>query len=232
MTNLVDNFNRLRSTIVATEKRFGRVPGSVRLLAVSKAQPVSVLLAAIQLGQYCFAENYLQELKEKSEYLARQSLPQAVEWHFIGAIQSKKARNIASICDWVHSVDRMTVAKGLSKYRSDDKPALNVCIQVNLDNEQSKAGVVPEGVVDLANEMSQLPNIVIRGLMAIPKPQQDFDTQRKSFAYLRRLYDKLATCISSIDSLSAGMSNDFEAAIAEGATIVRVGTALFGRRDI
>ena len=229
MNELSDNFTRIRTAILDAEKRYQRPPGSVTLLAVSKSQDASALFGAIDLGHYCFAENYLQELKKKQQALASNPWSDKLKWHFIGTIQSKKERHIAQLCDWVHSVDRMKIARSLSKHRLLNTP-LNVCIQVNVDNEQSKSGIQPDDMIDFAKEIAALPNLRLRGLMAIPKPQPDFVGQRASFANLKALYDELASSIPSVDSLSAGMSNDFEAAIAEGATMVRIGTALFGPR--
>ena len=223
------NLARLQSQIAGAEARFGRPPGGVSLLAVSKTHAVAAIAAAVDAGQFRFAENYLQELKQKAAALAQGPHRGRLEWHFIGSIQSKKVRDLARLCDWVHSVDRLKVAQGLSASRDDDTP-LNVCIQVNLDRESSKSGVAPDELSGLVDEVARLPRIVLRGLMAIPKPQPDFERQRESFARLRHLFDLVAPPSPAFDTLSAGMSGDFEAAIAEGATMVRIGTALFGPR--
>lgn len=230
MSDLAANFARVRATIDSAEKEYQRTPGSVKLLAVSKSRKPQALLEATREGCYCFAENYLQELQEKVAYLSQQTLAQKLEWHFIGAIQSKKARAIAALCDWVHSIDRLAIAEKLSKHRPQNLPPLNLCIQVNLDNEASKSGILPHAIAELSESIASLPGLRLRGLMAIPKPCVDIEKQRQGFADLQSLYRDLAQQIPSVDSLSAGMSGDFEMAIAEGSTMVRVGTALFGPR--
>ncbi len=229
MIDLTDNFERARCRIADAQRRFGRKPGSVSLLAVSKFHGVDAVAAAVAAGQRCFAENYLQELRSKSAALTELFPDTSIAWHFTGKIQSKKARGIATLCDWAHSVDRIEVARKLSECRSAARP-LNVCIQVNLDNEEGKSGALPDDLEALVRETATLPNLCARGLMAIPKPRQRFAGQRESFARLRKLFAALQPGNPSWDTLSMGMSADFEAAIAEGATIVRVGTALFGQR--
>lgn len=230
MIDLGDRFEHVRSGIADAEARFGRQPGSVVLLAVSKFHSADAITAAMSAGQLQFAENYLQELQSKATELAKRFPAQSLEWHFTGRIQSKKARAIAALCDWVHSVDRIEVARKLNQYRTAKAPPLNVCVQVNLDKESDKSGVMPDQLCPLIDQISSLPKLSLRGLMAIPQPQQGFDRQRKSFARLRNLFDILQQSDPSWDTLSMGMSADFAAAIAEGATIVRVGTALFGPR--
>ena len=207
--------------------KYNRDPTSVSLLAVSKRKPVSAIEAAIEAGQRSFGENYVDEGVEKILALSDKSL----DWHFIGAIQSRKCQLIAEHFDWVHSVDRLKVAKRLSDARPSDKAPLNICLQVNLDNEASKSGVTSEQLNELAAACAELPGLRIRGLMAIPAPRVDFDEQRKVFATLRELMLGLQTGNPTFDTLSMGMSADMEAAISEGATIVRVGTAIFGARD-
>jgi pyridoxal phosphate enzyme (YggS family) len=208
-------------------QKYGRESDSVSLLAVSKRKPVSAIQAAMQAGQRSFGENYVDEGVEKILTLAGESL----DWHFIGAIQSRKCQLIAQHFDWAHSVDRLKVAKRLSDSRPSDKPPLNICLQVNLDNEDSKSGVSIDQIGELALACSVLPGLCIRGLMAIPAPRIDFHEQRKVFATLRDLLGTLQTEFPELDTLSMGMSADMEAAICEGATIVRVGTAIFGARD-
>ncbi|MFT4726095.1 MAG: pyridoxal phosphate enzyme (YggS family) [Granulosicoccus sp.] len=208
-------------------QKYHRESDSVSLLAVSKRKPVAAIQAAIQAGQRSFGENYVDEGVEKILTLASESL----DWHFIGAIQSRKCQLIATHFDWVHSVDRLKVAKRLSDSRPSDKSPLNICLQVNLDNEDSKSGLLIDQVGELALACSVLPGLRVRGLMAIPAPRVEFDEQRKVFATLRNLLGTLQADFPELDTLSMGMSGDMEAAICEGATIVRVGTAIFGARD-
>lgn len=203
-----------------------RHPDEVKLLAVSKTFAVDALRDAYQAGQRSFAENYVQEALDKMKAL--QDL--AIEWHFIGPIQSNKTRAIAENFAWVHSVDRLKIAERLSEQRPANMPPLQLCLQVNISNEASKSGVAPNEVSALAQAMTQLPNLKLRGLMAIPAPSDDVAIQRSGFAQLRQLRDQLNQQGLQLDTLSMGMSHDFAAAIAEGATIVRVGTAIFGDR--
>jgi pyridoxal phosphate enzyme (YggS family) len=208
----------------------GREPGSVQLLAVSKTRPASELREAWQAGQQAFGENYVQEATEK--IAALDDLPD-LEWHFIGPIQSNKTRQIASAFQWVHSVDRLKIARRLSEQRDDRQPVLNVCIQVNIDQEDSKSGCLPDDVIKLAESIVQLPNLTLRGLMAIPDPGATDRERRSSF---RRMAELLEDCrrripaAGHLDTLSMGMSGDLESAVEEGATIVRVGTDIFGKR--
>ena len=201
---------------------------TVSLLAVSKRKPVSAIQLAIDAGQRSFGENYVDEGVEKIQTLADDTL----DWHFIGAIQSRKCQLIATHFDWVHSVDRLKVAKRLSDSRPPDRGPLNICLQVNLDNEDSKSGVLTDQIGELAAACSVLPGLRVRGLMAIPAPRDDFQQQRNVFATLRELLNTLQVNFPELDTLSMGMSGDMEAAICEGATIVRVGTAIFGARDL
>ena len=230
MINPVANLERVRSRIAEAEERFGRLPGGVCLLAVSKFHGADVIAQTVPAGQRHFAENYLQELRDKRTALAELFPKDTIQWHFTGRVQSKKARVITTLCDWVHSIDRIEVARKLSEHRPMDAPPLNICVQVNLDDEAGKSGIPPSGLEGLLEEVTGLPNLNVRGLMAIPKPQQGFDDQRKSFARLRHLFEAQRHG-PSWDTLSMGMSADFEAAIAEGATIVRIGTTLFGPRQ-
>ena len=216
----------VRSDIKDAEQRHARETGSVQLLAVSKRKPISAIRAAIAAGQQAFGENYVDEGVEKILAINEPGL----EWHFIGAIQSRKTAQIAEHFQWAHGVDRLKIAKRLSEQRPEGKDALNICIQVNLDNEPGKAGVSLEDVPALAQACEQLPGLRLRGLMAIPAPRSEFDDQRAVFATLRRRYESLQSDFASMDTLSIGMSGDMQAAIAEGATIVRVGTAIFGAR--
>ena len=217
----------VQARISAAEREFSRPPGSVALLAVSKRKPVSAIEAAVAAGQRRFGENHLQEAVPKIEALADLGL----EWHYIGPIQSNKTRPIASHFDWVHGVDRLKVAKRLSEQRSDELGELQVCIQVNVSGEDSKSGVELSEVAQLAHEVSALPRLRLRGLMAIPRPEADFDAQRRPFAELRATLETLNQAGLALDTLSMGMTDDMQAAIAEGATLVRIGTAIFGARE-
>ena len=208
----------------------GRDPGAVRLLAVSKTFPAAQVLEAIAAGQHAFGENYLQEALDKIAAVAA-ALPQThVEWHFIGPIQSNKTRSIAASFDWVHTVERLKVAERLSAQRPAGLAPLNVCIQVNISGEASKSGAAPGELPALARQVALLPNLTLRGLRAIPAPELDAALQRAAFARLRALADALREDGLRIDTLSMGMSADMAAAIAEGATMVRVGSAIFGER--
>jgi len=208
------------------EARFSRAPGSVTLLAVSKTRSSEELRALAELGISRFGENYLQEALEKIAALAE--LP--LEWHFIGPIQSNKTRPIAEHFDWVHSVDRLKVAQRLNEQRPAHLPPLNICLQVNIDAEPSKSGIGLEALPELAAEVAQLPRLRLRGLMAIPAPAEEGEAQRRPFRLLRQTLEQLNADGMGLDTLSMGMSDDLEAAVAEGATLVRIGTALFGPR--
>ena len=209
------------------ERRFQRPVDSVQLLAASKTQPATAIAALAAIGQRRFGENYLQEALDKMAGLKALDL----EWHFIGPIQTNKTRGIAEHFAWVHSVDRLKIAERLNAQRPDELPPLNICLEVNLDQEPSKHGLDPSAVAEAARTIAALPRLRLRGLMAIPAPASDFDRQRQPFARLRELRDRLnADDGLALDTLSMGMSDDLEAAIAEGATLVRVGAALFGPR--
>ena len=217
----------VRSAILDAELRYSRETGSVQLLAVSKRKPISAIRTAMAAGQLAFGENYVDEGVEKIRAINEPSL----EWHFIGAIQSRKTAQIAEHFQWAHGLDRLKIARRLSEQRPEGKHPLNVCIQVNLDNESGKAGVSLKEVPALAQACEQLPGIRLRGLMAIPAPRDKFEDQRTVFATLQRCLESLQGNFTDLNTLSMGMSGDMEAAIAEGATIVRVGTAIFGVRD-
>jgi len=214
------------SKIYELEAKYGRPKNSVSLLAVSKKKPPEEILKAASLGISHFGENYFQEAIEKIERLRELNL----KWHFIGSIQSNKTREIAQTFDWIQSLDREKIAVKLNEYRGNTLSALNVCVQVNLSGEETKSGVPINQAQDLCELVEELPNLKLRGLMAIPSPQPDFQLQRIKFRELSRKFDDLKTNHPNIDILSMGMSNDFEAAIAEGSTMVRLGTALFGAR--
>jgi pyridoxal phosphate enzyme (YggS family) len=221
------NIEQVRRRIAEAELRYGRVPGSVTLLAVSKTRPAEDLLAAVHSGQQCFGESYLQEALDKVATLAGQGL----EWHFIGPIQSNKTRPIAESFHWVHSVERLKIARRLSEQRPDSLPALNICLQVNIDGEASKAGCTLEELPALATEVVALPRLRLRGLMAIPRRRDSLEQQREPFRRLRQALEQLQAQGFELDTLSMGMSGDLEAAVAEGATMVRIGTDIFGARD-
>ncbi len=212
--------------IRAAEQRFQRLPGTVRLLAVSKIQPTAAIIALAAAGQSCFGENYVQEALDKIAELAALRL----EWHLIGPLQANKTRTVAENFAWVHSVDRLKIAERLSAQRPASLPPLNVCLQVNIDREPAKHGLDPGEVATVAEAVAGLPRLRLRGLMAIPAPVADFAAQRRPLARLRELQESLNAAGLALDTLSMGMSDDLEAAIAEGATLVRIGTALFGPR--
>ena len=217
---------QLRSRIVAAAGAAGRDPVEIRLIAASKTFDAAAVRDAHAAGQVDFGENYVQEALDKMGELG--DLP--LVWHFIGPIQSNKTRAIAERFDWVHSVDRLKIAERLSVQRPQSLPPLDICLEVNISGEASKGGVSAEDLPVLAQAVSHLPRLRLRGLMAIPAPSSDSLEQRAAFAAVRRLYEVLRASGYSLDTLSMGMSGDLEAAIAEGATMVRVGTAIFGER--
>jgi pyridoxal phosphate enzyme (YggS family) len=224
MSTIAENIAKVRERIREAAQASQRNPDSVRLLAVSKTHPAQAVREANASGQVDFGENYLQEALAKQLELADLDLA----WHFIGPIQSNKTMAIAEHFHWVHSVDRLKIAQRLSEQRPDHLPPLNVCLQVNVSGETSKSGCAPEELPALAQAVTQLPRLRLRGLMTIPEPSDDPQAQREPLARLRQLRDALN---ADLDTLSMGMSQDLEAAIAEGATWVRIGTALFGARD-
>ena len=223
---IADRVQQVLERIHAAERVAGRSPGAVALVAVSKTQPAEAIRLAAAAGQLAFGENYLQEALAKQDALA--DLPGLI-WHFIGPIQSNKTRPIAERFDWVHTVDRLRIAERLSQQQPADKPPLNVCLQVNVSGEASKSGVSLAALPELAAAVAQLPRLRLRGLMTIPAPATGFEQQRMPFRILREAMAGLA--LPGLDTLSMGMSDDLEAAILEGATLVRVGTALFGPRS-
>lgn len=227
MTSISANLQAVGERIARAARAAGRDPAEVALLAVSKTWPAGSVREAAAAGQRAFGENYVQEGVAKAEALAGLGL----EWHFIGPLQSNKTRPVAQHFAWVHSVDRLRIAERLSAQRDAHLPPLNVCIQVNVSGEGSKSGAAPAEVPALAHAVAALPRLRLRGLMCIPEPTEDIALQRRRFAELRRLRDALAAGGLALDTLSMGMSHDIEAAVAEGATIVRVGTAIFGTRD-
>lgn len=230
MTRIADNLQAVRARVNAAARAAGRAPESVTLLAVSKTWPAACVLDALACGQRAFGENYLQEGLDKIAAVASSAAVGEVEWHFIGPLQSNKTRPVAEHFAWVHSVDRLKIAERLSAQRPAALPPLSVCLQVNVSGEASKSGVAPEDVRELARAIAALPNLRLRGLMAIPAPSDDPAAQRAPFRQLRELFELLLADGLPLDTLSMGMSHDLEAAIAEGATLVRVGTAIFGER--
>lgn len=226
MPNISKTLSELRTNIEAAATRHGRPADAVTLLAVSKRQSTDAMRDACAAGQRDFGENYVQEALDKREALADLGLV----WHFIGPIQSNKTRDIANAFDWVHSVDRAKIAERLSAQRGAALTPLNICVQVNLSNEDSKSGVPLTEVESLCALVASLPNLTLRGLMAIPAPLDSIAEQRACYAPLRQEFERLRQAMPTLDTLSIGMSGDYDAAIAEGSTLVRIGTALFGAR--
>ncbi len=226
MNSIAERIKEVRCEITTAASRSQRNPNSVQLVAVSKTQPTTAIEAAYAVGQHHFGESYVQESVDKIEQLAQ--LP--LTWHFIGPIQSNKTRDIAERFSWVHSLDRLKIANRLSQQRPPELPPLNVLIQVNIDQEETKAGVSPNQVLEFADAIAQLPNIQLRGLMAIPRRGTSAEEHGDSFAAMQRLFLQLNAQYQQVDTLSMGMSADLGRAIAHGATMVRVGTAIFGAR--
>ncbi|TGD72722.1 YggS family pyridoxal phosphate-dependent enzyme [Mangrovimicrobium sediminis] len=224
---LRDNITKLLESIRLTAEKYDRPADAVTLVAVSKTRPANELREAFECGLREFGESYLQEALEKIETLA--DLP--LTWHFIGPIQSNKTRPIAVHFDWVHSVEREKIARRLDEQRPPELPPLQVCLQVNISGEASKSGADPDALPALAAAVMQLPRLQLRGLMAIPARSADPAQQRAAFARLRALFEDLRGTHPELDTLSMGMSGDYRAAIAEGATVLRVGTGIFGPRD-
>jgi len=231
MSIIAGNLQAVEATITDAVKASERARNDVQLLAVSKTFPAQAVLDAMAAGQLAFGENYLQEALDKIASVAQAQPDAAVEWHFIGPIQSNKTRPIAASFAWVHTVERLKIAQRLSEQRPPELGPLNICLQVNISGEASKSGASPEELPALAREVAQLPNLRLRGLMAIPEPTTDVAAQRAAFARVRALFDALRAEGLALDTLSMGMSGDLAPAIAEGATIVRVGSAIFGKRD-
>ena len=229
--SITQNVQQVSALIAEAARGVGRDPASVLLLAVSKTFGPDAVIEAAEAGQRAFGENYLQEALDKQQSVQTLRPDLALEWHFIGPIQSNKTRPLAEHFAWAHAVDREKIARRLSEQRPPNLPPLNICLQVNVSGEDSKSGVAPTEVLALARAVTTLPGLWLRGLMAIPEPAEDFESQRKPFALLRALQRQLTEAGIPTDTLSMGMSADMDAAIAEGATIVRIGTAIFGKRD-
>ena len=227
MTTISANLQAVLARIQEATRNSGRSPEEVRLLAVSKTWPAASVRMAAEAGQKAFGENYVQEGVDKIREVGLSDL----EWHFIGPLQSNKTRLVAEAFHWVHSVDRLKIAERLSEQRPESMSPLQVCLQVNVSNEDTKSGVPVDDVLPLARQVARLPRLKLRGLMAIPAVEKDFALQRLPFRRLREALDHLRQEGLFLDTLSMGMSDDLEAAIAEGATLVRVGTAIFGERN-
>ncbi|PCI77270.1 MAG: YggS family pyridoxal phosphate-dependent enzyme [SAR86 cluster bacterium] len=227
MTTITDNIERLSDRILRFERQYGRSAGSVKLLAVSKRHPVESIIAANEAGIQDFGENYLQEALNKIQHLSSMH----VNWHFIGPIQSNKTKAIAENFQWVHSIDRLKIAQRLSDQREPSGPKLNICVQIKLSTEANKSGVELGEAEALCDSVEALPNLQLRGLMAIPAALPDLESQRRTFRVLAQEYSRLKPRYAQFDTLSTGMSNDFEAAVAEGSTLIRIGTTIFGPRN-
>jgi len=226
-TSIANNLEQIQRNIVTFCQKYQRKPSSVKLLAVSKTKPAADISCAFNAAQTCFGENYLQEAVEKIQQLERH----AIEWHFIGAIQSNKTRELAEKFSWIHSIDRLKIAQRLSQQRPVHLSPLNICLQVNISQETSKSGFHLTDIASIADKVIALPNINLRGLMAIPAKADTLEQQREIFAQMKHAFIALQQKHSQIDTLSMGMSNDMEAAIAEGSTLLRIGSAIFGTRN-
>ncbi|PIX75821.1 MAG: YggS family pyridoxal phosphate-dependent enzyme [Rhodocyclales bacterium CG_4_10_14_3_um_filter_68_10] len=226
MTTISARLQAVRARMEAAARSCGRDPQTIALVAVSKTWPAQRVREAAAAGQRAFGENYVQEALAKMERLSDLDL----EWHFVGRLQGNKAGAVAAHFDWVHSIDRLEIAQRLSRARPPERGPLEVCIEVNVSGEASKGGVAPEAAAGLARSLAALPGLRLRGLMAIPEPAADAPRASASFRRLRELRDRIAHDGYRLDTLSRGMSDDFEAAILEGATLVRVGSAIFGPR--
>jgi pyridoxal phosphate enzyme (YggS family) len=230
MATISDNLQAVRKRIAAAARAAGRDPAAITLLAVSKTHPAARIVEAIEAGQRAFGENYVQEAVHKMDALGG-SPARALEWHLIGPLQSNKTRVVAERFDWVQTIDRHKTAERLSAQRPLNRRPLNVLVQVNVSGEASKSGVEPQAALELAQSVAGLPRLRLRGLMAIPEPTDDAALQRARFRLLRELLEAVQARGLAVDTLSMGMSDDMEAAIAEGATMVRIGTAIFGARE-
>jgi PLP dependent protein len=227
MGMISDNLSRVKAQLAASCNEFGRSVASVQLLAVSKTFGIEAVQEAYGAGQRAFGENYIQEAVEKILLLKHLT---DVQWHMIGPIQSNKTRLVAEHFDWVHSVDRLKIAQRLSEQRPAGRAPLQLCLQVNIDGGINKSGCLPGEASELAKAMAQLPNVQLRGLMVIPEPAIDFIAACAQFTRARALFDQIKADVPMLDTLSMGMSADLRAAVKEGSTMVRVGTAIFGSR--
>lgn len=230
MTTIEGNLQHVRERLKQACTQAGRDVNALTLLAVSKTFDADAVCLALDAGQHAFGENYVQEGTEKIEALRRLRPAAALQWHCIGPLQSNKTRPVAELFDWVQSVDRLKVAQRLSEQRPAGLPALQICLQVNVDAGANKSGVAPEALADLALAVARLPRLKLRGLMCIPEPAPDFEAQRALFLRAKALFDQLNEAGLELDTLSMGMSDDLEAAVAAGSTMVRVGRGVFGSR--
>lgn len=228
--DVAERLATVRARIATAAREHGREAADIALVAISKTKPAAMVEAALAAGQRDFGENYLQDALAKIEHFQDIPAERGPVWHFVGDIQSNKTRDIAAHFAWAHAIDRYKIARRLSDQRPAGMTPLNICIQVNIDDEASKSGVAPRDVAELAAEIAELDNVHLRGLMTIPAHNDDYSAQRRPFAGLRALYDELNATGHRLDTLSMGMTGDLEAAIAEGATHVRIGTAIFGAR--
>ncbi|MGO4746035.1 YggS family pyridoxal phosphate-dependent enzyme [Serratia quinivorans] len=231
MSTIQQNLQDVRHRIVTAAQGCARAPEEVTLLAVSKTKPVAAIAEAIAAGQRAFGENYVQEGVDKVQHFAAQPEGATLDWHFIGPLQSNKSRLVAEHFAWCHTVDRLRIAQRLSDQRPADMPPLNVLIQINISDEPSKSGIVLAELPALAAAVVALPNVRLRGLMAIPAPQADYQSQLAVFGRMRDAFLALQQHYPQVDTLSMGMTDDMAAAIAAGSTLVRIGTAIFGARD-
>jgi pyridoxal phosphate enzyme (YggS family) len=226
MSAIASNLQAVKARIAEAARAAGRTPESIELLAVSKTWPLACVLEAAEAGQRAFGENYVQEGTDKAIATVNRQL----SWHFIGPLQSNKTRLVAEHFDWVHSIERLKIAERLAAQRPATLAPLKVCVQINVSGEASKSGCAPDEALALCQAIAALPNLQLRGLMAIPEPADDFAAQRTPLRQLREIYEYIRAAGLPLDTLSMGMSHDLEAAVAEGATIVRIGTAIFGER--
>ena len=227
MTKIRDKLQIIGAEIKELAHQYQREIDDIQLLAVSKRHSVAAIQIAYNSGQTSFGENYVQELLEKTQALSELN----ISWHFIGPLQSNKTKQIAEVADWVHTIDRLKIAQRLNDQRPENLAPLSVCIQINISGEASKSGVAASDIEALASQITTLPHLRLRGLMVIPAPSHSFEEQRATFAKVFKIKEQLNQQGYKLDTLSMGMSGDMEAAIAEGATIVRIGTAIFGLRD-
>ncbi|MDC9612864.1 YggS family pyridoxal phosphate-dependent enzyme [Xenorhabdus khoisanae] len=228
MNNIEQNLHDVRNRMTLVAQKCGRSPEEITLLAVSKTKPADAIAEAITNGQREFGENYVQEGVEKIQHFSNHS---DLVWHFIGPLQSNKSRLVAENFDWCHTIDRLKIAQRLSEQRPENLAPLNVLIQVNISGEDSKSGILLKELMELAAIINALPNLVLRGLMAIPAPESDFERQITVFRQMEQAFIKMKTQYPQVDTLSMGMTDDMEAAITCGSTLVRIGTAIFGARQ-
>ncbi|MBK5073493.1 YggS family pyridoxal phosphate-dependent enzyme [Budviciaceae bacterium CWB-B4] len=231
MTTIQQNLEAVRHHIVEAAQQCGRSPKEVQLLAVSKTKPVEAIQEAIDAGQRLFGENYVQEGVDKIQHFNSIAESEQLEWHFIGPLQSNKSRLVAEHFHWMHTLDREKIARRLSEQRPSTMPPLNVLIQINISDEQSKSGIKLEELSELAAQIHNLPHLTLRGLMTIPAPENDPARQLAVFQKMTQAFNQLKTAYPQIDTLSMGMTDDMDNAIRAGSTMVRIGTAIFGARD-